>query len=215
MFALCAVALLAAAPGSTSTSSATAASPLRFGDAWTVSPSGGLGLTYQSVAAAGTDQEPDDFVTLRLSPRVDVFVLEDLAASLSIEVERQWRPGADLQVLGFGAGLAYNLWLTERLSLFPRATVGYWREQTLASAQPVIVEPDGTTRITRSEPPYRLAAWWVRAEVMLLWHFGRFFIGGGPFLQQTLRFETRSTAPVSFLYNRTTVSLATTFGGWL
>lgn len=185
-----------------------------YGDAGTLSPSGVVGLSFEQFRTTDPMIAPDEQISLLLAPGVDYFVLDDIAVSAAFELGYTWGSFADFRTLGLSLGGAYNVRITDRVSLVPRVALAVGHYKTFPAE--VTVRPDGTTMVWRFYAPPNYLQVDLRIGLPLLVHFGHFFLGVGPRLSQRLITRVESGfVGTEFYHRRTSFAFATTLGGWL
>jgi hypothetical protein len=149
----------------------------RFGDSWTFSPSGSIRAWNHT-----GDYNPDDGRArgVQFSPRVTVFIVDDLAVELGVAGEsfQNWdiawhgmepsRARKTTVRIGVSAGLGYNMWLADSLSVLPVV----W----IAQNNPVDVSGWFDLRDDRFERTSTTLG----ARVMFLYHLGSAYVCLGP-----------------------------------
>ncbi len=185
-----------------------------YGDAGTLSPSGVLGVSFEQFRTTNPMIAPEEQTSLMLAPGVDYFVLDDIAVSAAFELGYTWGGFADFRTLGLSLGGAYNVRITDHMSLVPRVALAVGHYKTFPAE--VTVRPDGTTVLSTYYAPPDYLQVDLRIGLPLLVHFAHFFLGVGPRLSQ--RLLTRVDGGFSgteFYHRRTSFAFVTTLGGWL
>jgi hypothetical protein len=119
--------------------------------------------------STGTGPQTD----LRFSPGLDYFLRNDVSIGVDLDLRSAFTPG-DHSTSEYGAGIRFgiNIPFGDRLSLYPRLTVG-GETQRLSFAPPVPEIPGATFSVSG---PY------VKAYAPLLYQVAPgFFIGAGPY----------------------------------
>ncbi len=191
---------------------------------------GNAGVVVINGAIGGTIYRPDypagDAYTFTLAPAIDCFLAPNFSVGAALllgynHVEPSSAAiGNESWTYGFTAQLGFDVWLTERLSLWPRAFVTFEQERATILATvpslPMVYGPSGSstgtavTAVGSSEVFNSVSA---GASAPLLFHLApHFFIGFGPNVTTDL-YKTNAFGGAP---NRTTrVGASTTIGGWL
>ncbi|MCK6545383.1 hypothetical protein L6R52_05900 [Myxococcota bacterium] len=150
-------------------------------------------MTVSSLLSAGDARPGFD-----VAPRVAVFVGPSIAVVVSARLASGSTPLVRSTAWGAAAGLAYDLPVHPRVSLFPSVEVGYERTD---------FEPGERWPASLLLVPFR-DDWELRASLPVLFHVvPHLFFGGGPRVSRDL---TRD-----FDGQRTRLSLFADFGAWL
>jgi hypothetical protein len=153
----------------------------RFGDAGVFSPSGQIWLSQSAASSAPSTM-------LVVTPLLLYFVTDGLAVGGGVGgTYSRFASGGATTTLHLAPSLGYNLWLGDRVSLFPTVLVVFssQRAPQLAASSSVALS----------------------VEAPVLVHVGNFFVGAGPTYRATL--QPRSAASGSAEIGLTTVT-----GGW-
>jgi hypothetical protein len=192
---------------------------------------GNAGVTVVNGAIGGTIYHPDspagDGYAFTLAPAIDYFLAPNFSAGASLllgynHVEPSMVAiGNESWTYGVTAQLGFDVWLSERLSLWPRAFVSFEQERsTILVAPPpglpASYGPSGSSTGTSvagvgSSEVFNMVS--TGASAPLLFHAApHFFIGFGP----TVTTERYNTIGIAGASNRTTrFGATTTIGGWL
>ena len=166
----------------------------RFGSSGTISPSGSIGFSY--LASGGSS---DYFASL--DPGAMVFVVDGLAVGGSLHLS--YASGPSSYGYGGGPSVGWNLWLGDRFSLFPQASLrAVWATHSFGG---------GTARLITAQ-----------AFAPVLFHVvPHFFLGAGPAVFRELDSTNRTgilTSGGTFVFVSTplltTVGLQSVIGGW-
>ncbi len=134
----------------------TASAEEGFGSKGTISPGGSIGLSY--FASGG----PKD-VFVSLNPEMLVFVADGLAVGGAIQIA--FTSASSTITYGLAPTIGWNLWLGDRVSIFPRASLrSTWVSDT---GRPVIVTAQAFAPFLLHVAPH-------------------FFLGFGPFFSRDL-----------------------------
>jgi hypothetical protein len=183
-----------------------AAAQERFGTRGTVAPSGSVGVIYSTTP---TDIGDFDSYGFSIDPGAMFFVADDIAVGgfAHFSYVSLGQPGSSDRTLvkevGIAPSVGWNLWLGERVSLFPQATVrASWRSFSVGGNE-------STDRLITAQ-----------AFVPALLHVtSHFFLGLGPTISRDLDSTQRfgfvtPTAQTTVAVKTTTIALQSVIGGW-
>jgi len=170
------------------------------------SPAGRFGIEGQkavssdaglSISNTSIDDVDGSTTTLVLRPAVDWFFAEDISLGGFVGVEYNSAPGGDSTVISIGPRVGYNLPLSERISLWPKAGLAF--ASTSASN-------DGNDDIAGDDDEETNTSVQLNLFVPLMFHpVQHFFLGLGPALDQDLSGDSKAT----------TIAARLTLGGWI
>jgi hypothetical protein len=181
----------------------------RFGDKGVVSPYGSVSFSYSATKLRYADGSADslDQTVLRFSPGAFYFVADGLALGVGLSAGYNSASTTSPVIAashGNDVGLApvagFNLWLSERASLFPQVGLSF--------DSAFISWGNGGDSSRRTSLDFTLAV------PILLHPAPHFFIGLGPGLTSTLFSTASGQSPFNTADKTTTVGLFSTLGGW-
>jgi hypothetical protein len=183
-----------------------AAAQDRFGKRGTVAPSGSIGASYSKTP---TDLGDIDSIGFSLDPGAMFFVADDIAVGgfAHFSYASLGQPGASdrliVKEVGVAPSLGWNLWLGERVSLFPQATLrASWRSFSVGGSE-------NSDRLVTAQV-------FVPALLHVATHF---FLGLGPTISRDLDSTERfglvtPTGSTTVTVKTTTIALQSVIGGW-
>jgi len=158
----------------------------KFGTKGTLAISNDVGLninyTHTSESGAGSVNQ----FSFQLVPGVDYFLMENFSVGAFVGFNYINITGSHHLDFQVGGRAGYNLWLTDRISLWGRAGLSYHKVDNAGSAA------DSSSLALNISAPF-------------LYNMDRFFIGFGPALDVDLTGDSKST----------TIAGRLIFGGWL
>jgi hypothetical protein len=168
------------------------------------SPSGRFGVKRQkavssdaglSISNTSIDDVDGSTTTLVLRPAVDWFFADDISLGGFVGLEYNSSPGGDSTVISIGPRIGYNLPISERTSVWPKAG--------LAFASTSFSEDDDGLDVDNDESNTSLQ---LNLFVPFMFHpVPHFFLGLGPALDQDLSGDSKAT----------TIAARLTLGGWI
>lgn len=195
----------------------------RFGNAGVMVVNGAIeGTIYRPGYPAG------DAYSFMLAPAIDYFLARNFSAGASLllgynHVEPSTVAiGNESWTYGITAQLGFDVWLTERLSLWSKASLSFEQERTtsLVATPPSLPTPGMGPSVSSTGPSglvlgssevFNIVS--AGASAPLLFHAApHFFIGFGP----NVTTDLYKTSAIGGASNRTTrFGVSTTIGGWL
>ena len=160
----------------------------RFGLAGQKAISSDAGLSISNTSVSGADGST---TTLILRPAVDWFFTDAISFGGFVGVEYTSSPGGSSSIISIGPRLGYNLPLSDRLSVWPKAGLSL---ASTSVSEDATDEDDSNTSVQ------------LNLFVPLMFHpVQHFFMGFGPALDVDLSGDSKAT----------TIAARLTIGGWL
>ncbi len=186
----------------------------RFGDAGEMVINGALSA---SIGHLGYTSGGSSTTSFGIEPALDYFSSRNLSQGLSAFFRYSDSiSGINLEnenvTFGITGHLAFNLWLADRVSLWPRLALGVWRSQTTyhVPSGTFSVSVDGTAFPISNGTEVEENAVFVELYAPFLFHLAQhFFVGFGPQAYADLFHSANSMAN-----RRMFVGGESTIGGW-
>lgn len=164
----------------------------RFGLEGQKAVSSDAGLSISNTSVSGIDGSTTSLI---LRPAVDWFFADSISVGGFVGVEYTSTPGGSSSVISIGPRIGYNLPLSERLSIWPKAGFSF------ASTSTDIDDIGGVDGDEETNTAIQLNLF-----VPVMFHpVQHFFLGFGPALDADLSGDSKAT----------TIAARLTLGGWL
>jgi hypothetical protein len=154
---------------------------------------GETGAVFTHTSVSG-----DSSTTFVLRPASDYFVIDHLSVGAFTGVEYSSTPGSSTTTYGIGPRVGYDIPLSERFSIWPKAGLSF--NSSKVTLDPVTI--GGFTTPERSDSNSALA---VNLYVPLMFHSHHYFAGLGPSVDADITGSPKAT----------TVAARLVVGGWL
>lgn len=150
---------------------------------------GGALFTHTSVSGGST-------TTVLIRPAVDYFVIDHLSLGAFTGVEYSSLPGGSTTTYGIGPRVGYDIPLSARFSLWPKAGLSF-------NSTTVKVDADAVGGLTRPSDSNNALAFNLYVPVMF--HSNHYFAGFGPSLDTDLSGSPKATV----------IAARLVVGGWV
>lgn len=154
---------------------------------------GGALVTHTSVSG-----QDGSTTTVLIRPAIDYFLIDHLSLGAFTGVEYSASPGGSTTTYGIGPRVGYDIPLSERFSVWPKA--GFSFNSTTVKFDSINV--GGISTPSTSESNSALA---LNLFVPIMFHTNHYFAGFGPSLDTDLSGDAKTT----------TIAARLTVGGWL
>ncbi len=145
------------------------------------------GVVFSHTSISGQDTSS---TTLVLRPAIDYFVIDHLSVGLFTGVDYAKAKGASVTTYGIGPRVGYDIPLTARFSIWPKAGLSY-NSTTLKTDTPSFSDSSSALALNLFAP--------------VMYHTNHYFVGFGPALDTDLSGDLKAT----------TFALRLNVGGWL
>lgn len=145
------------------------------------------GVVFSHTSISGQDTSS---TTLVLRPAIDYFVIDHLSVGLFTGVDYAKAKGASVTTYGIGPRVGYDIPLTARFSIWPKAGLSY-NSTTLKTDTPSFSDSSSALALNLFAP--------------VMYHTNHYFVGFGPALDTDLTGDLKAT----------TFALRLNVGGWL
>lgn len=164
-----------------------------FGGKGQLTISSDAGLYIENTSTSGVDGSA---TTLQLRPALDYFVIDNFSVGGFLGIQYQSVPNGHSTVWAIGPRVGYNIPLSRRLSIWPKAGLSFTSTSQTIDAGPTV--PDGAS-VSNTALALNLFV------PVMLHPAPHFFVGFGPALDVDLTGDVKTTAIAGRL----------TIGGWL
>ena len=166
-----------------------------FGEHGQLAIMGEAGALFTHTTVSGSSGSSSTFV---LRPAIDYFVIDHLSVGAFTGVEYTSSPGGSSTTYGIGPRVGYDIPLSDRFSLWPKAGISF--NSATIKTDAVTVGPFTAPKSSETNTAVALNLY-----VPLMFHSNHYFAGFGPSLDTDLSGDHKTT----------TIAARVVIGGWL